>query len=110
MIKDQLKMAIIEVIPNKNPSKNVHFMQHYSVVCRGRSTMKMHVVYDVSAKTANSPSLNDCLLKGVKFKQLILPMKFNKFTESKYYFLENLILVKLLPTCAKVPSTTPCYN
>ena len=33
--------------------------------------IKMHVVYDASAETAYSPSLNVCLLKGLKFNRLI---------------------------------------
>ena len=34
----------------------------------------MRVVYDTSARSANSPSLNDCLLKAPKFNQLIFDL------------------------------------
>ena len=66
IIKNQMKMEIIEAIPDGDPLSNVHYMLHHTVVRRGSSTMKLHVVYYVSAKTANSPSLNDCLLKDPK--------------------------------------------
>ena len=41
---------------------------------RDKSTTRLRVVYDASAKSANSPSLNDCLLKGQKFNQLIFDL------------------------------------
>ena len=34
----------------------------------------VRVVYDASARSANSPSLNDCLLNGPKFNQLIFDL------------------------------------
>ena len=71
IIKNQLKMGIIEAIPDEDPLSNVHYMLHHAVICRGKSTMKVRVVYDASAKTANSP-LNDCLYNGLKLNQLIL--------------------------------------
>ena len=63
-------MAITETIHNEVLLSDVHYMPHLTVVCRGKSTTKMCVVYDALSKMANSP-LNDCFLKGPRFNQLI---------------------------------------
>ena len=64
-------MGITKAIHDEDPPSNVHYMPHHAVICRSKSTTKVHVVYDASAKMANSPSLNDCLFKGPKFNQFI---------------------------------------
>ena len=49
----------------------------------------------------------------IYFISFFLPWNFNKFAESKCYFLGNLVvlLVKLpLTTSAKVPGSTPGYG
>ena len=63
-------MGMIEAIPNEDPPSNVHYMPHHTVILQGKSMMKVSVVYNASAKMANSP-LNDCHFKGMKFNQLI---------------------------------------
>ena len=63
IIKDQLKIGIIEAIPNEDPLNNVLYMLHHAVVLRDKYTMKVYVVYDVLAKMPHSP-LNDSLFKG----------------------------------------------
>ena len=75
IIQDQLQQGIIEAIPADEASpKAVHFLPHHAVVRRDKSTTKVRVVYDASAKSGSSPSLNDCLLKGPKFNQLIFDL------------------------------------
>ena len=59
------------VPPDKTSTKGVHYLPHHAVVRRDKSTTKLRVVYDASAKTTG-PSLNECLYKGPKFQQLIL--------------------------------------
>lgn len=49
----------------------VHYLPHHPVIRRDKSTTKLRVVYDASAKTSGL-SLNDCLNPGPKFDQKIL--------------------------------------
>ena len=69
-IKEQLAKGIIEPIPTDTQNV-VHYLPHHGVVRTDKSTTKLRVVYDASAKTSG-PSLNECLYKGPKFQQLIL--------------------------------------
>ena len=60
--------GIVEAIPaGDNRPEATHYLPHHAIVGRDKSTKKVRVVYDASAKSAKSPSLNDCLLKGPKF-------------------------------------------
>ena len=75
IIQDQLREGIIEAVPAGETSpRATHYLPHHAIVCWDKSTTKVCVVYDASAKSANSPSLNDCLLKGPKFNQLIFDL------------------------------------
>lgn len=51
----------------------VHCLPHHAVVRRDKSTTKLRVLYDASAK-CDGPSLNKCLNKGPRFTQLILDL------------------------------------
>ena len=71
-MQDQLRQGIIEAVPaGETPPRATHYLPHHAIVCWDKYTTKVRVVYDASAKSATSPSINDCLLKGQKFNQLI---------------------------------------
>ena len=65
VIQDQLEKGIIERVSMQHPGKVNHYMPHHPVIRRERSTTKVRVVYDGSAKCSGSNlSLNDCLQTG----------------------------------------------
>ena len=73
-IKDQLEKGIIEAVPDGDPQPaQTHYLPHHAVMRQDRTTTKLRVVYDASAKS-DGPSLNECLHKGPKFNQLILDL------------------------------------
>ena len=73
-IKEQLEKGIIEAVDVSKPTPDkVHYLPHHAVVRTDKTTTKLRVVYDASAKSSG-PSLNDCLHKGPKFNQLILDL------------------------------------
>ena len=72
IIKDQLKKGIVEpVAEGASISNRLHYLPHHAVVCTNKSTTKVRVVYDASAKS-DGPFLNECLHTGPKFNQHIL--------------------------------------
>ncbi len=72
IIRTQLKNGIIEPASEiVSTSRKLHYLPHHAVIRNDKTTTKLRVVYDASAK-ANGPSLNDCLLTGPKFNQKIL--------------------------------------
>ena len=71
VIKEQFEKGIIEAVPTDEPSTvTVHYLPHHAVICQDKSTTRLRIVYDASAKSARNPSLNDCLLKGPSLNQL----------------------------------------
>ena len=73
-IKEQQERGIIEAVDVSKPVQGrVHYLPHHAVVRTDKSTTKLRVVYDASARSSG-PSLNDCLQKGPKFNQLILDL------------------------------------
>ena len=73
-IKEQLEKGIIEAVDvfKQIPSR-VHYLPHHAVIRTDKTTTKLRVVYDASAKS-DGPSLNSCLHKGPKLNQLILDL------------------------------------
>ena len=67
IIQDQIKQGIVEVVTQPPPpaDRTVHYLPHHAVVRQDKSTTKVRIVYDASAKS-NGPSLNDCLHTGPK--------------------------------------------
>ena len=52
IIQDQLKKGIIEPMTKEAPTSNqLHHLPHHAVVRSNKSTTKVRVVYDASAKT-----------------------------------------------------------
>ena len=68
-IKDQVSKGIVEVV---SPAVNgrVHYLPHHGVVRQDKTTSKLRIVYDASARS-HGASLNNCLYTGPKFGQSI---------------------------------------
>ena len=64
VILDQLSKGIIERAPTQDQGSNIHYMPHHPVIRKERSTTKVRIVYNGSAKFNDSVSLNDCLQTG----------------------------------------------
>ena len=72
VIKDQLEWGIVEVVDDAEPQNNlIHYLPHHPLVREDKTTTKLRIVYDASAKTCG-PSLNECLYAGPKFGQSIM--------------------------------------
>ena len=64
VIREQLSLGIVVMVPeNEDTINRVHYIPHHAVIRRDKSTTKVRVVYDASAKL-NGPSLNECLYSG----------------------------------------------
>jgi hypothetical protein len=74
VINEQLKTGMIERAEESTPKSlgKVHYLPHREVVRPEKSTTKLRVVYDASARS-NGPSLNDCLYVGPS----LLPLLFD---------------------------------
>ena len=72
VIKEQLQRGIVEIVQNPGEGEvgKVHYIPHHAVIRRDKSTTKLRVVYDASARS-NSVALNDCLYTGPPLKENI---------------------------------------
>ena len=65
IINGQKLDGIVESVDDKyHEIGNVHYIPHREVIREQKTTTKIRIVYDASAKMKNRPSLNDCLEKG----------------------------------------------
>ena len=65
VIKEQLQTGIVEVVekPSEGEVGRVHYIPHHAVIRTDKSTTKLRVVYDASAKS-DGVALNDCVYSG----------------------------------------------
>ena len=68
IIQDQLDKVVHQ--PSRSNSDQTHYLPHHAVIRRDKSTTKLCIVYDASAKLTRS-SLNECSYTGPKFGQSI---------------------------------------
>ena len=61
VIQDQIKKGIVEVIehPESSEDERTHYLPHHAVIHQDKTTTKLRIVYDASAKE-DGLSLNDC--------------------------------------------------
>ena len=59
-----MKLGIIEEVQTKGDTGQVVYLPHEEVVKENRSTTKLRIVFDASAKYKDTMSLNDVLYKG----------------------------------------------
>ena len=66
VIQEQLEHKIIEKVGHSNAEgKLKHYIPHHAVITSQKTTTKIRIVYDGSAKTKReNKSLNECLLRG----------------------------------------------
>ena len=72
VIRDQINRGIVEVVDREaRPESNrIHYIPHHAVIRRDKSTTRLRVVYDASAKS-DGASLNECLHAGPPLAQNI---------------------------------------
>uniref|UniRef100_A0A914Z5F4 Reverse transcriptase domain-containing protein n=1 Tax=Panagrolaimus superbus TaxID=310955 RepID=A0A914Z5F4_9BILA len=65
IINDQNERGTIEIAPKIPEGKLVHYLSSHAVITPQKTTTKVRMVFDASAKVSkNAPSLNDCLIRG----------------------------------------------
>ncbi|CAG2198095.1 unnamed protein product [Mytilus edulis] len=65
IIQDQIQKGIVEEVNEFRTGGRKHYISHHAVITPQKSTTKVRIVYDASAKTNKEmPSLNECLYQG----------------------------------------------
>lgn len=66
-----MRRGIVEIADDSTDTrKATHFLLHHAVICMDKTTSKLRIVFDASAKSSG-PSLNNCLYTGPSFGQFI---------------------------------------
>ena len=81
VFNDWLSENIIEVVPDDAHAPEVHYLPHRPVI-KPQSTTKIRPVFDASASSKGSPSLNQCLEKGPNLIEQV-PASLNRFREGE---------------------------
>ena len=81
IIRDQIEQGIVE--PAVDSGNLCHYLPHHAVVRNDKTTIKLRIVYDVSARERDGALLNDCIHRGPKFNQFIFDILL-RFREFKY--------------------------
>jgi hypothetical protein len=76
IMKDQLDKGVIEEVPeDSGQGQRTHYLAHHGVETPQKTTTKLRVVYDASARAGpDKPSLNDCMYRGHVFLENILTL------------------------------------
>uniref|UniRef100_A0AC35GNG9 Reverse transcriptase domain-containing protein n=1 Tax=Panagrolaimus sp. PS1159 TaxID=55785 RepID=A0AC35GNG9_9BILA len=65
IINEQKERETIEVAPEKPDGKLIHYLSSHAVITPQKTTTKVRMVFDASAKISKDfPSLNDVLIRG----------------------------------------------
>ena len=65
IIQDQMKKGVVEKVDENSGDGKKHYIPHHPVITPTKTTTKIRIVYDASAKTrSENPSLNECLYRG----------------------------------------------
>ncbi|GFT02249.1 integrase catalytic domain-containing protein [Trichonephila clavipes] len=66
ILQNYLKQGIIQLVPDPDSDSNnvTFYLPHREVIRKDRPSSQLRIVYDVSSRDANSPSLNSCLHIG----------------------------------------------
>jgi len=65
VIEEQLSKGVIEKVERDERDRSIQYIPHHAVITPLKSTTKLRVVYDASAKTRSAnKSLNECLFRG----------------------------------------------
>ncbi|XP_063415828.1 uncharacterized protein LOC134697479 [Mytilus trossulus] len=65
VIQDQLDKGIVEKVEEDSTEGLKHYIPHHAVITPNKTTTKLRIVYDASAKPNNDVnSLNECLYRG----------------------------------------------
>ena len=83
IIRDQTERNVIEKVEEETSESRKHYIPHHAVVTPSKTTTKVRVVYDASARTQkDNPSLNDCLYRGPVILEnlcgLLMRFRFNE--------------------------------